>query len=220
LRRTAAASALAARYLARADSASIAICGCGPQGRAQLTALADVFSLGRVAVWDLDRARAGEFAREMGGALGIEVAAFADVADAAYGSDIVVTATSALTPFLGNDCISPGTFIAAIGADSAHKSELMPSLLARSKIVVDVLAQCATMGDLHHAIEAGLVSAGDVHAELGDLVIGRRSGRTDALEITVFDSTGVAVQDVASAAWIYRRAIAAGAGTFAAIGSS
>jgi ornithine cyclodeaminase/alanine dehydrogenase-like protein (mu-crystallin family) len=220
LQRTAAASALAARHLARADSASIAICGCGQQGRAQLAALANVFPLTRARAWDIDGERAREFAREMRSALGIDIAAVADVREAVPGSDIVVTATGAQTPFLGSDCISPGTFIAAVGADSAQKSELAPSLLAHSKIVVDVLAQSATMGDLHHAIDSGLVCAHDVHAELGDLVVGRKSGRTNAHEITVFDSTGVAVQDVASAAWIYRRAVAAGVGTFMSLGTS
>jgi ornithine cyclodeaminase/alanine dehydrogenase-like protein (mu-crystallin family) len=174
--------------------------------------------LTRARAWDIDGEIAHEFAREMHRVSGIEVTAVDDVRDAALGSDIVVTATSAQTPFLQSDCVSPGTFIAAVGADSAQKSELAPTLLARSKIVVDVLAQSETMGDLHHAIDSGLVSARDVHAELGDLVVGRKSGRSNALEITVFDSTGVAVQDVASAAWVYRRAIAAGAGTFVSLG--
>jgi len=220
LRRTAAASALAARYLARADSTSIAICGCGQQGRAQLTALADVFRLTRATAWDIDAERAGVFAHEMRDALGIEVTVVADVRDATWGSDIVVTATSAQSPFLGTSCVSPGTFVAAVGADSAQKSEIAPDLLANSKVVADVLAQCVVMGDLHHAIEAGRVSAASVHAELGDLVVGRKSGRASAHEITVFDSTGVAVQDVASAAWIYQRAIAANVGMFVSLGVS
>jgi alanine dehydrogenase len=220
LRRTAAASVLAARHLARADSCSIAICGCGQQGRAQLAAFAEAFTLERVNAWDIDVSRTHAFAHEMRGTLGIDVAAVGHVRDATLGSDVVVTATSAQVPFLMRDCISPGTFIAAVGADSAQKSELCPDLLVRSKIVVDALAQCVTMGDLHHAIEAGQVRAEDVHAELGDVVVGRSSGRSDAEEIIVFDSTGVAIQDVASAAWIYRRAVAAGIGTFVSLGLS
>ncbi len=219
LRRTAAASALAARYLAREGSSSIAICGCGDQGRAQVTALAEIASPRHVRVWDIDVEKAREFAREMHEALGLEVTAVPTVRDATWSSDIVVTATSAQTPFLTSECISPGTFVAAIGADSPHKSELAAELLAGSKIVVDVLAQCVTMGDLHHAIDAGLVTSADVHAELGDLVIGRKRGRTSSEEITVFDSTGVAIQDVASAAWIYQRAIAGNVGTFTQLGA-
>ena len=218
-RRTAAASALAARYLAREDASSAAICGCGDQGRAQLTALAEVASLRRVRVWDIDIKKAREFAHETHEALGIEVIAVAAFRDATWGSDIVVTATSAQTPFLTTECVSPGTFVAAIGADSPSKSELAAELFVGSKIVVDVLAQCIVMGDLHHAIDAGVVTPADVHAELGDLVIGRKPGRTNPEEITVFDSTGVAIQDVASAAWVYERAIAGNVGTFVPLGA-
>jgi len=212
LRRTAAATALAARYLARADARSVAICGCGEQGRAQLVALAEVTSVERVLAWDIDAARARDFAREMHDRLRLEIIAVDDVGAAARDSDIIVTATSARTPFLGREDVSPGTFVAAVGADSPDKNELAPDLLADAKIVVDALAQCTVMGDLHHALDAGRVTAADVHAELGDLVMGRKPGRTDAEEITVFDSTGVAIEDVASAAFLYQRAVARNVG--------
>jgi len=220
LRRTAAASALAARYLARADARSIAVCGCGVQGRAQLAALAEVVAIDRVTVWDVDAQRAERFAREMHEAFGVEVVAVRDVRDATRSSDIVVTATSAQSPFLDRGCISAGTFIAAVGADSPHKNELAPEMFAGSTVVVDSLAQCAAMGDLHHALAAGTFTRADVHAELGDLVVGRKPGRVNAQEITIFDSTGVAIQDAASAAWIYRRALAAGSGTSISLAAS
>lgn len=213
LKRTAAASALAAQYLARKEAGSIAICGCGEQGRAQLTALAEVRSITRAKVWDADIAKAREFAREMHDVLGISVTPVKTLRDATWQSDIIVTATSAQTPFLTRECVSAGTFIAAVGADSPHKSELVPELLVDSKIVVDILSQCAVMGDLHHAIDSGLLTSANVHAELGDLVTGRRLGRTSQEEITIFDSTGVAIQDVASAAWVYERALASNVGT-------
>jgi len=192
LRRTAAASALAARYLARADADSIAICGCGDQGRSQLAALAEVVTLKRAFAWDISMDKAHDFADEMQGALGLEVTAVPHVYDATRRSDIIVTATSAQRPFLTKDCVS----------------------------VVDVLAQCAVMGDLHHALDAGLVSSADVHAELGDLVVGRKPGRTNPREITVFDSTGVAIQDAASAAWVYQRAVARNIGTPISLGAA
>jgi len=219
LRRTAAASALAARYLAREDASSIALCGCGDQGRAQVTALAEVVSPTRIRVWDIDIERAREFARAMHEALGLEVVAVPKVGEATWQSDIVLTATSAQMPFLTMECVSPGTFVAAIGADSPHKSELAGELLVGSKIVVDVLSQCIVMGDLHHAIDAGLLTSAAVHAELGDLVIGRKPGRTNREEITVFDSTGVAIQDVAGAAWVYQRALARNVGTLIPLGA-
>jgi alanine dehydrogenase len=91
--------------------------------------------------------------------------------------------------------------------------------MANATIIVDVLAQSATMGDLHHAIDAGLVTAEDIHAELGELVVGRKPGRSSPGEIMVFDSTGTAIQDVASAAWIYERAIATHVGSSIAFGA-
>jgi ornithine cyclodeaminase/alanine dehydrogenase-like protein (mu-crystallin family) len=212
-RRTAAASALAARYLARADATSIAICGCGEQGRAQLAALGQVIALGRVLAWDIDMEKARKFAREMQKALKLDVTAVRNVGDATRTSDVIVTATSAQTPFLTRECVSAGTFIAAVGADSPQKNELTPELLACSKVVVDTLAQSAAMGDLHHAIDAGVLTSADVHAELGELVVGRKPGRTSSEEITVFDSTGVAIQDAASAVWIYQRALEGNVGT-------
>jgi ornithine cyclodeaminase/alanine dehydrogenase-like protein (mu-crystallin family) len=220
LRRTAAASALAARYLAREDATSVAVCGCGEQGRAQLAALADVVPVQRVFAWDIDAEKARRFAEEMRQALRLEVTAVRNVDEATWRSDIVVTATSSRTPFLTKDCVSAGTFIAAVGADSPDKSELAPELLAVSKIVVDSLAQCIFMGDLHHAIGSGRVSASDVHADLGALVTKRKPGRTHPEEITVFDSTGFAIEDAASAAWAYQRALTANVGTRLALGES
>ncbi len=198
-KRTAAASALAARYLARRDSSTIAICGCGEQGRAQLAAIARVVPLKRAFAWDLDRAKAEQFAREMAKAMRIEVTATAELPCA----DIVVTVTSSKTPFLTRGHVAPGTFIAAVGADNPHKSEVHPDLMRAAKVVTDLTQQAEAMGDLHHAPDA------KVHAQLGEVVTGRKPGRVDDAEITLFDSTGVAIQDVAAAAWAYERAIAA-----------
>src|SRR5262249_4175609 len=102
--------------------------------------------------------------------------------------------------------VAPGTFVAGVGADNEDKQELDPRLLASSKVVADVLEQCAEIGDLHHAIAAGLMQRGDVHAELAEVVAGKKAGRTSQEEITIFDSTGTALQDVAAAAVVYERA--------------
>ena len=208
LRRTAAATALAARYLARAESDSVGLCGCGMQGRAQLEALADIMPLRRVLVWDVDPTKAREFARTMAEALQIDVAAVTEPHQASRPSPVIVTATTARVPFLTKDMVASGAFVAAIGADSAEKSELAPDLMASAKIVVDLLAQAVTMGDLHHAIDAGVVTAADVHGELADIVVGRKPGRTSNDDTIVFDSTGTAIQDVATTAAIWQRAVA------------
>jgi alanine dehydrogenase len=101
-------------------------------------------------------------------------------------------------------------FVAAVGADNEHKQELQPELLAQSKLVTDLTDQCAVMGDLHHALEAGVLRRAQVHAELGEIVAGKKPGRTSKDEITIFDSTGMALQDVAAAIGVYEAAVAAG----------
>jgi ornithine cyclodeaminase/alanine dehydrogenase-like protein (mu-crystallin family) len=205
LRRTAAATALAARFLARPDSATILICGCGAQGAAQLAALRDVLPLRRLFAWDLDPVRACAFADAVEG---VEVAVAPDLAAAAIESDVIVTCTTAREPFLAAEMVAPGTFVAAVGADSPDKSEIRPDLMARALVVADVLDQCVEMGDLHHAFAAGAMRREDVHAELAGLVGGVRTGRTSRDQITLFDSTGTALQDVAAAVRIYAQAVA------------
>ena len=123
-----------------------------------------------------------------------------------------MTCTTAHTPYLGLEHGGPGTFVAGIGADSAEKSELQPQLLANASVVVDGLEQCAQIGDLHHAIAVGAMSASDVHATLAEVVAETKPGRRSDAEITVFDSTGMAVLDVAAAIQIYLRALASGGG--------
>jgi ornithine cyclodeaminase/alanine dehydrogenase-like protein (mu-crystallin family) len=204
LRRTAAATALAARYLARTDAANILICGCGAQGAAQLEALREVLPLTHCFAWDRDPERAAAFAERF------QAEVSADLATSAPASDIIVTCTTSRQPFLDLGMVRAGTFVAAVGADSPEKSEIAPALMAGGKVVADVLDQCIAMGDLHHAIAAGAMTPGAVHAELAALVGGARPGRTSAEEITLFDSTGTGLQDVAAAAMIYERALAAG----------
>ncbi len=137
----------------------------------------------------------------------IEITAVDDLAKAARASDICVTCTTAREYFLRREHISPGTFIAAVGADSEEKQELEPALLSSSKIVTDISDQSATIGELHHALKDGWVSPGDVYAELGEIVAGNKPGRSSEDEIIVFDSTGMALQDVVSAAIVYERAM-------------
>jgi alanine dehydrogenase len=210
--RTGAATAVAAKYLARKNSRVATICGCGNQGCAQLRALARVLPLEKVFAYDLSADRSRQFAAGVSAELGIPVTAAPDLSVAVRESDVCVTCTPAQKAFLRREDVRPGTFVAAVGADNPAKQELEPALMAASKIVVDVLEQCATMGDLHHALAAGAVSKSDVYAELGELVAGKKPGRTSEQEITIFDSTGMALQDVAAAAVTYEKALRTGAG--------
>ncbi len=210
IQRTAAATAVAARHLARPDSAVLTVCGCGNQGRAHLLALSRVLPLRRVFAWDADATRASAFARDFSGQL--DVQAVEEPGAAARQSDVVVTCTPARRWFLGRDDVRPGAFVAAVGADSPDKQEIDPGLVAASKLVVDSLAQCADFGELHHALEAGVIARETVWAELADVIAGRKPGRTSPDEIIVFDSTGVALEDVAAAVGVYQKALREGAG--------
>lgn len=213
IKRTGAATAVAARYLAREKSNSLTICGCGNQGRVSVEAISKVFPIERVFAFDSDTSRALSFADELSKELAIEVGAVAELGAALLRSDICVTCTPSQQFFLKREQVAPGTFIAAVGADSADKQELDPALLGHNKVVVDVLAQCAAIGELHHAVDAGLLTLADVYAELGEVVAGKRPGRLSADEIIIFDSTGMALQDVITAAAVYEKAISASIGT-------
>lgn len=211
--RTGAATAVAAKHLARPDSKVATICGCGNQGRISLTAIMKVRPLERALAFDVNQAQAARFAQELSDELGIEVSVATDLAAAIGQSDICVTCTPSKKYFLNDAYVAPGTLVAAVGADNEEKQELDPTLMHRSKVVVDLLEQCATIGDLHHAIERGLMSRNDVHAELGEVVAGRKSGRTSKDEIIIFDSTGMALQDVAATVMVYEKAVSEGRAT-------
>jgi ornithine cyclodeaminase/alanine dehydrogenase-like protein (mu-crystallin family) len=200
--RTAAASAVAAEHLARSDSTTVTVCGCGVQARAQLEALSKVLPIRRAFAFDADRARARWFAENA--ELGLEIIPVSNLADGTLQSDVIVTCTTSHKAFLGPGEVRPGTFIAAVGADNPEKQELEPALLAKSKVVADVIEQCLSIGDLHHAVSAGAMTRDAVYAELGELAAGKKQGRTSNDEITVFDSTGTAFQDAAAAVLVYR----------------
>ncbi|AHG88911.1 ornithine cyclodeaminase/mu-crystallin [Gemmatirosa kalamazoonensis] len=217
--RTAAATAVAARHLARVDARTVTVVGCGVQGRAQLRALARVRPLARAYACDHDAAAARAFADELSRALAIPVEVAADHRAAASASDVVVTCTTARGALLDAGDVRAGAFVAAVGADAEDKQELTPALLASSAVVVDVLAQCAAIGDLHHALDAGAMRRDDVRGELADVVSGRRPGRLRDDEVVVFDSTGTALEDVAAAAVIYERACALGRGVALVLGT-
>ena len=210
IRRTAAATALAARYLARPESATALVCGCGEQGRAQLEAVRGVLPLTSAFAYDLDEAKAGRFAADAADSLGLAVTATADLAAAARASEVILACTPSRSPYLSGEMVAPGTFVAGVGADSERKNELAADLFQDTLVVADLVDQCAAMGDLRHAIAAGAIARSGVHAELADLVSGRIAGRSSPEQIAVFDSTGTALQDVAAAARIYEACVAAG----------
>ena len=210
--RTAAASAVAADHLARSDASVLAIVGCGRQGAEHAEALMEVRRIREIRLVDSDPEVAEKLAARLATPTGPTLRIVTSVRDATRGADLVATCTSGSAFLLDPDDVSPGAFVAAVGADHPRKREIHPALMARARVVVDDLEQCAAAGDLHHAIEAGAMKATDVHADLGAVIAGQRPGRQSADDIVVFDSTGIALEDAAAADRIYERARSLGLG--------
>ena len=204
--RTAAATAVAANYLAAERCEAALICGCGAQAPAQLRALLRVRTPARVYAYDQDGSRAAALAAALREDLPIAITPVPDLGQAAAVSDIIVTCTTANRYFLTRETVRAGAFVAAVGADNENKQEIDPRLLAHATVVTDLTEQACAIGDLHHAIVAGVMSRAAVHAELGEILIGSKRARARADEIIVFDSTGTGLQDVAAAVAAFRRA--------------
>jgi ornithine cyclodeaminase/alanine dehydrogenase-like protein (mu-crystallin family) len=166
-----------------------------------------------VLAYDQERDRAAAFAAAFGKEAGIDMRPATDLEDAVATSQVVVTCTTARRFFITRSMVRPGTFIAAVGADHEDKQEIEPRLLAEAKVVTDLTDQACRIGDLHHAIACGAMTRESVHAELGEVVAGRKAGRLGEHEIIVFDSTGTGLQDVAAAIAAYRRAVGEKAGS-------
>lgn len=210
--RTAAAGAVAARHLARPDAAVAAIFGAGMQARLQLEALALVRPIREARIWARDAQKANEAANELSRKLGFPVAAIADPHAAVRGADVIVTTTPAERPILMADWLEPGQHVTAMGSDSEHKNEIDPAVFTRANYVADRLSQTRRLGELAHAIRAGLAGADQTFAELGEVIAGKGPGRARADEITLADLTGTGVQDTAIANLAAARARTAGAG--------
>jgi len=196
-RRTAAATALAAKHGARADSQTLVMIGCGAQARHQIMAVFDILPIKRLIAVDVDPSNAEDLSYWATETLGIEAEPTSDIGDAVAGCDIAITSTTSTQPIVTPDMVPAGCFIAAVGADNPDKQELDPALFGNARILVDDLEQCAEGGDLAHAIRAGMVSRKDVAATLADLAAGAQPGRRSENEIVIFDSTGTGIQDVA-----------------------
>jgi alanine dehydrogenase len=210
--RTGAAGAVAARYLARKDSRVVGMMGAGVQARAQLRGLREVLEIERVKVISSTPLHAERYAEEVRREYGIEAERVKGVREAVEGSDLVVTTTPSRQPLVRGEWVSEGTHLNAIGADAPGKQEVDPGLLRRAKVVVDDLEQALHSGEINVPFSQGLLRREDLHGELGEIVAGKKSGRTSPHEITLFDSTGLAVQDVAVAGLVYRKALRLGKG--------
>lgn len=197
--RTAAAGAVAARHLARENASDATIFGAGMQARLQLEALMLVRPITSARIWARDHGKAQKLAGELARKHGIEISAIVDPNEAVKGADIIVTTTPAEKPVLMADWLEPGQHLTAMGSDSEHKNEIDPAVFKHAIYFADRITQTRILGELHHAIDAGFVSANQPFAELGAVIAGEAEGRTSADAITFADLTGTGVQDTAIA---------------------
>jgi alanine dehydrogenase len=203
--RTGAAAAIASKYLARKDSHTLGIVGAGRQSYTQLMAHGELFDLRQVKVFDKRAAAVETFVKSFP-AYSIKGCSLEETVD----SDIVCTVTPAREPYLKSEWVRPGTHINAIGADAEGKEELEPSLLKRAVVVVDDLEQAAAAGEINVPVSKGLFAVEEVCATLGEVIAGKKQGRKDKNDNTIFDSTGLAIEDIAVAKLIYDKAMKAG----------
>ncbi|MEI9428308.1 ectoine utilization protein EutC [Mesorhizobium sp. Cs1299R1N3] len=212
--RTAAAGAVAAKHLSRPDSSVAAIFGAGVQAGLQLEALMLVRPITQARIWARDAAKAETAAATLRERLGIDVRAEPDAANAVAGADIVVTTTPSTEPLIKAGFVSAGQHITAMGSDAEHKNEIAPAILRMADLyVADSAKQTRRLGELHHAIAAGVMAADTDVTELGQIIAGAKHGRRSASDITIADLTGTGVQDTAIATLARDRALAAKAGT-------
>ena len=199
--RTGAAAAIASKYLARRNSHTLGIIGAGYQAHTQILAHAELFNPISINAFDVSQAAVGKLVHSLP-RFSIKNCPLEE----AVASDIVCTLTPSVTPIIRRDWVSPGTHINAIGADAPGKQELDPSILKEAIVVVDDMKQAGSSGEINVPIQKGIYSTGEVYGTLAEVIVGRKKRRTDNKAITVFDSTGIAVEDIAVAKVLFEKA--------------
>jgi len=207
--RTGAAGAVAAKYLAREDAVTLGVVGAGIQAVYQIAATSKVRKLKSIAVADPNEKAVKNLIKVMAKE-GIEVHAAG--IEEVCGMDILTTTTPVRKPIVKKEWIRPGTHINAIGADAAGKEELDPEILKMAKVVIDDWAQASHSGEINVPLSQGIITKENIWAGLGDIVAGKRVGRNTPEEITVFDSTGLGLQDLYTAAEVMKLAKKEGIG--------
>jgi alanine dehydrogenase len=210
--RTGAAGGVAAQYLARANATRLGVVGAGAQARTQVEAILKVRPIQDIVVFDRHREHSQTLADELGMTFSVKARAASEVAEAVTDRDIVVTTTPSRTPVVKCEWVSAGTHINAIGADAAGKQELESAILSGAKVVVDDWAQASHSGEINVPLARGELAPEGVYGCLGDIVAGKKPGRATPEEITVFDSTGLIIQDLALGLAVYQRARQRGIG--------
>jgi ornithine cyclodeaminase len=212
--RTAAVSAVSTRHLARADADTLAILGTGVQARSHLEAYSEVRALRDVRVWSPKPASRDRFVREMAGSARVPLRATPTAEEAVRGADLIVLATSSPVPVLEDEWVAPGAHVVSVGACRPDQREMAPSLTSRARLFVDSRAGAlAESGDVVMGVAEGRFGPDHIAGELGELVLGRVQGRQADDQITIFKSLGMAIEDVAAADLVFRRAVEQGVGS-------
>lgn len=209
--RTGAAGGVAAKYLARPDSRIVGMVGTGDQARTQLLALSQFMDIEEVRITCRNLSNCARFEKVMSPVVNCDFIR-TDSIKGVCRCDVLVTTTPVRSPIVKSEWVREGTHINAIGADAAGKQELEPTLLKRAKVIVDDIIQASHSGEVNVPISSGSFSEADIYAELGEVIAGIRPGRQSDKEITIFDSTGLAVQDLVTADMVYRKAMEKGIG--------
>lgn len=204
--RTGAAGGVGTKYLAREDSKTLGIVGAGKQAYTQLMAINEVMDIDEVVVYCRTCSSREDFAKKVSDIYGIPVNAVDTPKKAVENMDVVVTVTPVNHPVIKTEWISPGTHINAMGADAPGKQEIESSALLKSKVFIDCWEQASHSGEINVPVSEGLIQQEDISGKLGDVIIGKNPGRTSEDEITIFDSTGLAVQDITTAWTVYEKA--------------
>ncbi|WP_413791152.1 MULTISPECIES: ornithine cyclodeaminase family protein [unclassified Pseudomonas] len=212
--RTGASGAISVQVLARKDSRVITSIGTGNQARMQIRAIHEVMDIEAIHAWSRNPDALCRYKVDIEREFGIPVIVANSKKEAVEQADILITTTRGTGSLVEADWVKPGTHIIAIGTDQKGKQELDPAIFRHAKIVNDSISQCIEKGETWHPLNEGVITKADIHGEIGEILLGRKPGRESDDEITIFDSTGMAIQDNTTSEKIYRNAIANNVGTF------
>jgi ornithine cyclodeaminase len=212
--RTACVSAMATKALANPESHVLGVLGAGVQARAHIRALTQIRKLSEIRVYDIFEASARQLQQSLQQEIGVKINVVHSAREAVAGADLLVTVTTAKVPIVQKEWLQPGMHINAVGSHRPDLREIDGATLAAAKVVVDsreaIMAEC---GDILLAIQEKAITADHVHAEIGEVLAGKKTGRTNADEITLYKAVGIAIQDVATAHLVYRKALERNVGT-------
>jgi alanine dehydrogenase len=211
--RTGAAGAVSVKALARKSAKKITSIGTGNQARMQIRAISQIMKIEEIHAWDRSPDALSQYQSDIENEFDIPVITAVSKQAAVEQADILITTTRGKGSLVEAAWVKRGTHIVAIGTDQRGKQELEPEIFRNAKVVVDSIPQCTQKGETWHPLDAGIITKDDIHAEIGEILLGTKAGREDDDEVTIFDSTGMAIQDSMTANRIYRNALQKHVGT-------